>query len=212
MLRMVVIFALMVLSSSPSIAAEPLPAFERYACEGDYFRALVPSSWTRSDRNAPYADMTRVAGARFEGPPTGEGVPASIALYWYSGEKSFTTPESYINARLGSMVREDTDRGQTADVKVAGRKGTAFQITTFELIMGPPSLANGPMDEKPGIMYRRPPDRKAPTVTVYMDEQYIVLPAAKGYFVLHYRAPVSTVGSYQAIFDRVTASFEPLVK
>ena len=51
MQRMFVILAIMVLSSSPSHAAEPLPPFEKYVCEGSYFRAKVPSTWTRSDRN-----------------------------------------------------------------------------------------------------------------------------------------------------------------
>lgn len=213
MLRRIVMLAVMALLSSPASASEPLPAFEKYQCEGDHFRSQVPTGWTRSVRTAPYADMTRVAGARFDGPPTGEGVPASIALYWYSGEKSFTTSESYIKARLGSMVREDAERGDvTEKVKIAGRNGTAFQITTFELVYTSPSLTGKPAEEKPWIMYRRQSERIAPSVTVYMDEQYMVLPAAKGYFVLHYRAPVSAVERYQAIFDRVTASFEPLDK
>ena len=66
MQRMIFILAILVLSSSPSFATEPITSFEKYTCEGSYFRALVPSTWMRSDRNPPYADMTRVAGAKFE--------------------------------------------------------------------------------------------------------------------------------------------------
>ena len=55
MQRMIVILAIMALSSSPPFAVEPLPPFEKYMCEGFYFRALVPSTWMRSDRNPPYA-------------------------------------------------------------------------------------------------------------------------------------------------------------
>jgi len=74
------ILVIMVLPSSPSFAAEPLTSFEKFVCEGNYFRALVPSSRMCSDRNPTYAEMTRVARAKFEDPPNGEGVPASIAL------------------------------------------------------------------------------------------------------------------------------------
>jgi hypothetical protein len=43
------ILAVLVLSSSPSYAAEQLTSFEKYVCEGNYFRALVQSAWVRSD-------------------------------------------------------------------------------------------------------------------------------------------------------------------
>ena len=208
MRRTIVLFLVVVGCSSIAFAAPPLPAFEHYVCDGGHFRALVPAGWERSARTAPYADMTPVAGARFGGPPNGKGVPASIALYWYSGEKSFTTPDRYINAQLGSMVRQDVDRGATTDaLMLAGRKATAFHITTFEPLMEPPPLNGEPQEEKSYIH-----ERRAPSITVYLEEQYIVLSAAKGYYVLHYRAPVGIVEQYQAVFDTVTASFEPLDK
>lgn len=206
MQRMIVILAIMVLSPSPSFAAEP-PPFEKYTCEGSYFRALVPSTWTRSDRTAPYADMTRVAGTKFDGPPNSDSIPASIALYWYSGERSFTTPDSYINARLGSMAREDAERGwATFETQIAGRKATGFKMKTFELVMLPhdrlsPAKSDGP------IVY----ELVAPSKKVIMDDHYIVLPASKGFFVLHYRAPEAIAETHRQIFDKVIASFEPLV-
>jgi hypothetical protein len=204
---MIVLLLASVQLSSLSFAGEPLPAIEKYVCEGNYFRALVPSTWMRSDRNPPYADMTRVAGAKFEGPPNDEGVPASIALYWYSGERSFTTPDSYINARLGSMAREDAERGRaTFDAQVAGRKATGFKMKTFELVILPHDRLKPGKDDGPIIYELAPPSRK-----VIMDDQYVVLPASKGFFVLHYRAPEAIAESYRQIFDNVTASFEPLV-
>ena len=135
------------------------------------------------------------------------GVPASIALYWYSGERSFTTPDSYINARLGSMAREDAERGRaTFETQIAGRKATGFKMKTFELVMLPhdrlsPAKSDGP------IVY----ERAAPSRKVIMDEHYIVLPASKGFFVLHYRAPEAIAETHRQIFDKVIASFEPLV-
>ncbi len=205
--RIIMLVLLVLLSPCSASSAEKLPPFENYTCEGNFFHALVPAGWPRSLETAPYGDMTRVAGASFDGPATGEGVPASIALYWYSGEKSFTTPQSYMNARLGSPVREDTDRGfVTEEVKVAGRKGTAFRIKTFELLWRPGLTPGGGKDEKPFIY-----ERRAPSTKVIMDEQYIVVPASKGFFVLHYRAPERLFSTYLSVFEKVTESFEPLV-
>jgi hypothetical protein len=157
--------------------------------------------------NPPYADITRVAGAKFEGPPNGEGVPASIALYWYSGESSFTTSDSYVNARLGSMVREDAERGRaTVDAQVAGRKATGFTMKTFELVMLPHDRLNAGKDDDPRVYERVAPSRK-----VIMHEQYIVLPVSKGFFILHYRAPETIAEAYRLVFDKVAVSFEPLI-
>jgi hypothetical protein len=204
---MIVLLLALVQLSSLSFAGEPLSAFEKYVCEGNHFRALVPSAWMRSSRNPPYADMTQVAGAKFEGPPNSEDVPASIALYWYSGERSFTTPDSYINARLSSMAREDAERGRaTFDAQVAGRKATGFKMKTFELVMLPHDRLKPGKDDGPIVYELAPPSKK-----VIMDDQDIILPASKGYFVLHYRAPETIAETYRPIFDRVTASFEPLV-
>jgi hypothetical protein len=151
--------------------------------------------------------MTRVAGAKFEGPRSDAGVAASIALYWYSGERGFTTSDSYINARLGSMVREDAEHERaTTDVQVAGRKATGFTIKTFELVMLPPDRLDAGKDDDPRVYERAVPSRK-----VIMDDQYIVLPATKGFFVLHYRAPETIAASYRILFDEVVASFVPLV-
>lgn len=207
MQRMIVFVLTAVLCSSLSAAGETLPAFEKYVCEGSLFRALVPAAWTRSGKNLPYADMTRVVGAKFEGPLNDEGVPASIALYWYSGERSFPTPESYINARLGSMVREDAERGRaTSGRMVAGRKATEFNMKTFELVTLPHDRTNVGKDGDPRVFELAPPSKK-----VIMAEQYIVMPASKGFFVLHFRAPEASYEAHRSIFDKVTASFEPLV-
>jgi len=151
--------------------------------------------------------MTRVAGAKFEGPMNDAGVTVSIALYWYSGERSFTTPGSYINARLGSMVREDGSRGRAAvDAQVVGRNATGFKMKAFELVKLPPDRLNQGIDDDPHVYERVAPSRK-----VIIDEQYIVLPASKGFFVLHYRAPETIAEAYRLVFDKVVASFEPLV-
>jgi hypothetical protein len=95
----------------------------------------------------------------------------------------------------------------TEQVQVAGRQATRFQMKTFELVTLPHDRTRAGKDGDPIVYEIAPPSKK-----VIMEEQYVVIPATKGYFVLHYRAPVSAVSQYQAAFDRVTASFVPLDK
>jgi len=56
---------------------------------------------------------------------------------------------------------------------------------------------------KEGIRYELDP----PSIKVGMIDQFIVIPAGKGFYVLHYRAPEDAVDQYQNVFEKVTASF-----
>jgi hypothetical protein len=206
-MRSLVLLALAVVPAlSAASAAELPPSFEKYQCDDGSFRALVPSAWEPSGRTPPYADMTPVSGREFLGPAGADGVPTTISLYHYSGEGAFVTPNAYIRAQLGSPVRVDAEQGRgTSAVQVAGRQATAFRMRTFELVSGPPArpIAGGENDPR---VYEIAPVAKK----VIMEEQHIVLPASKGYFVLHYRAPEAVAERYRPIFEQVVATFEPL--
>jgi hypothetical protein len=93
-----------------------------------------------------------------------------------------------------------------AGAQIAGRKAAGFTMKTFDLVMLPDDRLNAGNDDGQRVYERVTPSRK-----VIMDEQFIVLPASKGFFVLHYRAPERIAGAYRLVFDRVVASFEPLV-
>lgn len=146
---------------------------------------------------------------KLRGPEDRDGAAATISLLCYSGEKFFTEHRQYINARWNHMLREDyNEKKEMVPVVVAGLKGVAFSMKTFELASRP-SLRNMPSkpDDGSRIYEIAPPSKK-----VIMAERTIVLPAGKGFYVLLYRAPEDTAGEYQKIFEDVTGSYHPQVK
>lgn len=207
MTRIIMLVVMAAFYALAASAEQGLPSFIPYQAEDGSFRAQIPTDWARSARTPPYADMTTVAGAEFAGPTAADGVPPTIALHHYSGEGAFVTPDSYVNARLGSMVREDAERGRnTSEMRMAGRNAIVFPMKTFELIMRPPDDPIAGKEGDPRVYEIAPVTKK-----VLMEEQYVVLPAAKGYFVLHYRAPEGVADRYRPLFEKVVASFQPLV-
>ena len=190
-------------------SAEAVPPYENYRCEGGYFNASVPQGWSRSEQGHPYGDMTKVYGVKLSDPEDRDSAAATISLLYYSGEKFFTDHRQYINARLNSMIREDyNDKKEMTPVVVAGLKGVQFSIKTFELVSRP-SERRMPLkpDDGSRIYEIVPPSRK-----VIMTERFIVLPAGKGFYVLHYRAPEDAAGEFQKLFDDVTAAFQPQIR
>jgi hypothetical protein len=200
-------FILLLPSALFALNADPL--YEKYHCEGGYFSASVPKDWARTEQGHPYGDMTKVYGVKLRGPEDRDGAAATISLLYYSGEKFFTDHRQYINARLNSMIREDyNEKKEMAPVVVAGLKGVAFSMKTFELVSRPSERHMPPKPDDGSRIYEIVP----PSKKVIMAERFIVLPAGKGFIVLHFRAPEDTAGEYQKIFEDVTGSFQPQVK
>ena len=176
-----------------------------YTSPDHSFTILVPRDWEKSETGHPYGDLTRITGVRLTGPSGPEGVPDLISVLHYSGEHLFRTPEQFIQAQLNSMGRIDYDReAPVTSIKTAGRSAKTFRIKTFQLVYLPwPEPP--PMND--GVVYElSPPHRQ-----VDLLDQYIVLPASQGYFVLRYRAPETRYKEDQVLFEGVVGSFQPLI-
>ena len=178
---------------------------DNYNCADNSFTVIVPKDWKKTESGHPYGDLTQISGVRLTGPINPDDVPATISVLHYSGKHIFKTPDEFIHNELNSIVRIDYDRNAPISaIKIAGRPGKIFKIKTFELVYFPqPKMP--PMPE--GVVYELVPPHKQ----VDMMEQYIVVPASQGYFVLRYRSPVKLVPEYQRIFEKVVESFRPLL-
>jgi len=191
-----------------SFASEAPDLYEKYTCEGNYFNALVPKAWEKTEKGHPYGDLTNIYGVKLRGPKNADGAPVAISLLYYSGEKFFKTHGEYINNRLNSLARVDYDVKQVpVDIEIAGRRGIKFSLKTFELVTLPGWHAPARSEGDPRIYEIAPPSKQ-----VTMAESFIVVPAGKGFYVLHYRAPEDSAEEYRGVFQKVTASFEPQVK
>ncbi|MEK6744302.1 MAG: hypothetical protein AABZ15_11855 [Nitrospirota bacterium] len=203
------IVLVLLLMSSGLFASNAAPLYEKFNCEGGYFSVQVPKEWARTEQGHPYGDMTKVYGVKLSGPEERDGAAATISLLYYSGEKFFTDHRQYINTRLNSMVREDyNDKKEMAPVVVAGLRGVTFTMKTFELVSRSSERHIPPKPDDGSRIYEIVP----PSKKVIMAERFIVLPAGKGFFVLHYRAPVDAAGEYRKIFEDVAGSFQPHIQ
>ena len=176
-----------------------------YTCPDNSFTAIVPKDWEMAEREHPYGDLTKISGVRLISPVTPEGAPVTISILHYSGEHLFRTPDEFIHDKLNSIARIDFDReAPITEIKIGGRQGKTFQIKSFDLIYLH-QLGNPPMQE--GVVYEIVPPHKQ----IDMLEQWIIIPASKGYFVMGYRSPVKLVEEFQGVFETVVGSFHPLL-
>ena len=192
-----------VLLAGVAAAAAPPETFETYRAPDGSFTVTLPKGWEKHEGGHPYGDLTPISGVRLTGPKGADGAPATLSALHYSGERLFRNPDEFIQRQLDSMRRIDRDQKPAiTGIEVAKRPARRFQIKTFELVYLPhPALP--PVRE--GVVYEiAPPSRQ-----VGMVDQFIVIPASKGYFVLGYRAQDGEAGEHQETFARMAGSFSP---
>jgi hypothetical protein len=199
-----VAFLLILCSVPASAVAMSADDFEKYTGDGTSFSVMVPKGWEKKEEEHPYGDLTKISGIRLTGPGNKEGAAVGLSVLYYSGEGIFPTHEEFIRNRLNSMVRVDRDTpAAVIEVALAGRAGKKFRIKTFELVNLP--MRDGPPRSE-GRVYEIVPHQRQVT----MIQQFIVIPAKKGFHVLNYVAPEDIVGEYQDAFEKAAGSFEPL--
>lgn len=205
-----------VLSVYPASAAEqhetPISLkniiYEKYVSENNSFVVLIPKGWGKKENNFSHA-YTQTGDKLYgvEIYPTqifADAAPAISILYYEYGE-FFTHYQRYITLKAGSFTRLAPEKPvPVMDIVVAGKAAKQFEIETFERI---PLPFNQP-DFKPGIMYRLAP----PSKEITLKEKYIVIPTAKGFYVLSYRASLAIANSIEEIFGKIKSSFEPAIQ
>jgi hypothetical protein len=145
------------------------------------FVSAVPAGWITS----------RDEGAlRFAGPADENGLAARIVVRYYSpGDKSFADADAYVR-RQSAATPFDPPGAKPAAVtalRAAGRK--ARRIVRESSVSVPPNSMNA---------------KDVPT-----REELVVLPAARGFYVLSYDAPSALFDKNRAAFELVLAGFKP---
>jgi len=200
--------ALLILSSSsPPLSAAPAeyyadPAkvtFEQFKSPEGQFSVSIPSGWNRIE-SYPYKTDDTINGVMIEGPENTEGAPMTIAVLRYVNTGWIKGVDHYIKMVLSNPTRLDGEKETTfSDVNFAGRKGTAFTLKKFHLVMLP--FRQPPMEN--GVIYEiKPPTRK-----VTMVVRHLVIPAKPGFYSLWFEAPEDRYSEFSVIFDMVVKSF-----
>jgi hypothetical protein len=212
--KFIIIFCLFyLLIMLPAFAAanenampSPTADYIQYTCEGNYFSVLIPRHWEKSEKNHPYGDLTKIYGVKLTGEKNKDGAAVKISILYYTGEGLFKTAGQYMTRELNSMVRIDYDRkAEIEKTMLAGHPAKTFHIRTFELIYQP-MHNQSPMKE--GVVYEIVPPHKQVT----MIQQFIVLPASRGFYVLRLNVPEDMAEQYSDIFAKITKSFMPLLQ
>lgn len=145
------------------------------------FDCPVPTGWSASQEDT---------ALRLSGPSDKNGLSAFIVVRRYPPEqKSFANADAYMKTLMEKPLYEapGTKIGPATATVVAGRKAQAFI--------------------KDGVAYV-PPSRMD-TKEIPTREEHVVVPAAKGFYVLMYYAPTSLFAKNRAAFKKVLSGFKP---
>ena len=181
-------------SAQPDNGAQPTIVL-RPVLEPGRFEVGAPADWSRQGPSLlGLSDEERgVFPVRLLGPRSPEGITAEISIAYYApGNLVHKTVEHYVRLHAAPVFGEaqpGEDYGQPRATTLAGRAALRFERTRLELV-GPRSLN----------------PRRAPVF-----EDYVVLPARAGFYVLRCRAGLPMRAAVAALFEAVLASFKPLV-
>lgn len=161
-----------------------------------YFDCIVPHDWGVNKNPEFSSKKSKIFGLRLVGPRSPSGALVRIdADYFAPGNRGHDSPEEYVRtvAMLDGGVGiglpgEKITRPEPADFK--GLKATRFTVNTFDF-----------------IRVTRTSDRK-----VAIQEEHLVIPAGKGFYVLEYTAPPDLINKYRPIFEKFKESFMMLAK
>jgi hypothetical protein len=170
-------------------------AFEEYLSEGGYFKVILPSGWAKIEQTFGLSsEEKKVYGIDVLGPRSEDGIHSKISVHYYApGNLLHKTMEKFITTHAQPVLGVNLDGeeyGRVKDDRVAGRDAKVFERKVYEYI--PPHAV------------------KPKKVGVY--ERFVVVPSNEGFYVLRYTAPENIAEKYQAVFEKVISSFEPLVK
>lgn len=165
-----------------AFAAETAEA-TAFVSDGTYFSIHIPAGWEKDENILSVAH--KEYGVRLRAPGL-NGLGYVLIDIVYYGEQH-RTPERFIFDKLNpAWSPRSEERGTVKDLTVAGMQAKTFEIgSTRHPIAG---IGDAPVAAR---------------------EQYVVVPAAKGFFALSFHAPVQIVQDYRRHFEAVLQSFKP---
>lgn len=168
------------LSPAPATAAAPEPR-EAVRPSTATFACATPKGWTF---------VAEDDGVTYVGPRDADKVASIVTVSWIPpGDPLQPDVAGYLE-RLTAKPEIDIpgrSQGPVTDLVVAGRKAKRLKGTTFAY-------------PHHGLAKKR---------EIPMTEDRVVVPAARGYFVLLYSAPTSVAAKYAPVFEKVLKSFKP---
>lgn len=179
---------------------ESIEGTVRYEAQDKLFTVSIPKGWSKSESRFDYSQKDdNVTGIRLKGPQNSLGASTKISVIYYEYGGFFSNYKEYIELVQSSPTRESVPKKERYEyIKIDGKKAIAFKIKTFELIF------EQSIDKLPdtGADYKFVPPYKKVSIL----EEYIIVPAKHGFFVLCYEAPVDIRKECAPLFKKVIKS------
>jgi hypothetical protein len=173
----------------------------------DFFTCTIPNQWeidTDEGTSGLSQEEKKIYGINLYAPVSGV-IPVKISIYYYGkGNLLHKTMEIFVEKHSKPIfgVAFDGDRySPVTEIKVSDRKSKKFERRKSEFIAT--HFLKEPDSDDMKIF-----ERVGKPVPVF--EQFVVVPAEKGFYVLRFYSPAETVELYKEAFDMVAGSFKPL--
>lgn len=157
---------------------------EHFVAKEGLFSANIPKGWDRSESRFPYElQDENMSAIELSGPISHDRAMVKISLLYYKNGNFFEDYRHYIHLQQNTPTRIDTEKKTVfTKMKVDQKKALSFEIKTTELVFLYP-IEQAP--QKEGTYYKFAPPHKQVT----MIEKFIMIPAKRGFFVIHYETP-----------------------
>lgn len=174
---------------------------EHYTAKNELFSVDIPKGWDKKESGFPYEYKgINIIGVKLSGPYNPDAAKVKISLLYYEYGDFFEDYRHYIYMQQNTMTRMDLDKKTVfSKTMVNDKNAIAFEIQTFELIVQYP-FDMPTMEE--GVKYEFVP----PSKKVAMIEKFIIIPAKRGFFVLHYDTPEDMFDDCGEVFTQIVNS------
>lgn len=174
---------------------------ESYTNNEKLFSLEFPQGWMKSESDFPYQHPeTKTSGLRLSGPSDLNGVDVEISVIYYEYGGFFSDYREYVTKKQNSFLRADPNlKIVPAATTLNTHEGIGFEMRTFEVAVQPGWM---PPSFEEGVVYELYP----PTIRVNMIEKFILIPALKGFFVFHYKAPEEMADECHSVFKCIVHS------
>jgi len=186
-LTLLMVFCLPACAGPARKTVAPQPAvFKAFAMEDKSFSCEVPAAWQQK-RDLAKEARDKTPQLELLG-PRAEKSPVIIYAAFYSKEgKYFDGFQDYIDRNSKDSWGETEDKyGPVKETALGGRKAFVFD-----------------REVKTSINPESPSGE-----TVQIVEKFYVIPAAEGFFALHFYAPKSAAKKHLPVFERLAKTFK----
>lgn len=174
---------------------------EHFVAKEEMFSVDIPEEWDKKESGFPYElQDENMSAIELSGPISNDRAIVKISLLYYKNGSFFEDYRHYIHVQQNTPTRIDIDKKSVfSKMKVDHKKALSFEIKTTELVFLYP-VEQAPMEE--GMYYKFAPPYKQVT----MIEKFIIIPAKRGFFVIHYDTPKDMFDDCDGVFMKIVKS------